>query len=267
MKLKGPSIILILLITIVLALGGYLYLQKQNKVNVPTSQKAIQSQAAYANTKQIADIIQNSVSHSGKVELYQPDDSPPNKQYNWKLTDADPFRTYNTSLPYLIDYFGQKVQITDQSFKNSAISKIIAAGYTQNNINTRPLEDSSTVVATYSRYGFTKNNERIVINISNKDYQVKNNKQINLPADSSSIEITCGIANKEFDDFYDNVIKNSPKLTQNSILNIWDMMDHAARLDVSSYPGGFGSPQYWIKKGADWQKVYEGQDWPTMQLV
>lgn len=252
----------LILIVLVVALGGYFLYQQQTK-SAPITQPS----TACSDTKQVADAIENSVSHLGKVEMYQPDDSSPNKRYSWKLTDTEPFRTYNTNnLPYYITFFGQKIEITDQSFKDKTIAKIISLGYVQSQINTKSLQSSDITVNSYARYGFAKGSERVVINIGNDAYQVKNNKQIELPANTSSINISCGASDQTFDDFYDIVIKQSPKLTKNTMLNIWDMKNDVVRMDLSSYPGGFGFEQYWIKKGMDWQMVYEGQDNPKCSV-
>ena len=214
----------------------------------------------------LTDTIARSVDHANKLKISQMYEQTV-WDYSWKPSSDGPFRSYETSLPLQIDYFGQHVAITDKSFKEKALKKIIAAGYVQNNVNTLPLRRSEGVEYSIARYGFTKDDTYLVVKVESADEFMDGDIDKSGPQVSSRIEVLCGKPNKENDEMYDGIVKNSPELKSDAMLSIWEMKDNVAQVDKSTYPGGFGIAQYWVHAHDTFKMIYEGQDGIMCNLV
>lgn len=214
----------------------------------------------------IVDIVKDSIKSQGKIEVTQPDESVPNKQYTWRLNQNEPYRTYPSNLVFNIFFYGQKLEDTDTEFKVKTYPKIISLGFTKNELNSHPLLSSDEIDFSLSRYGITKGDDRVVISISGALYEVKDHKSIKLPDKSSVISIKCGLANQQSDDIYNEVIRKSPNLKDSEVLNILEIKDHVVTIDLSNYLSGLGVGQYWIDRGKGWEKIFEGQYKPSCSL-
>lgn len=210
--------------------------------------------------EQLKDIIESDVPHTDAIDAYQAD-AGGGSFYSWRPSAVAPFRQYTAAIaPYMISYMHQSAEKTDAYFKEYALESIVGAGFVIDEANDMPFASSKTIEYSYSRYAFTRAGERYVVIVDSADYQVKNNKQIDLPQDSSSITIECGIADVEYDQAYDGISEKVSNLTPRSMIAIWEMKDNAVMLDRSQYPGGFGIGEWWVNVDGEWKQVYTGQD-------
>jgi hypothetical protein len=210
--------------------------------------------------EQLKDIIESDVPHTDAIDAYQADPGG-GAFYSWRPSTEAPFRQYTAAIaPYMISYMRQSAEKTDAYFQENALEPIVGAGFVLDEANSIPYELSKTIIYSYARYAFTRAGERYVVTVDSADYQVKNNKQIDLPQGSSSITIECGIADAEYDQVYDGISEKNSKLTPRSMMAIWEMKDNAVMLDRSEYPGGFGMGEWWVNVNGEWKQVYTGQD-------
>jgi len=257
---KKTALLFIVLILLIIGFscykkGAYISSAKVNKVT-----------QVCPDLPKITDTIARSVDHANKLKISQMYEQKM-WSYSWKPTSDGPFRSYETSLPLHIDYFGQKVTITDKSFKEKALNKIVEAGYVPNAFNTIPLRKRYPIEYTVARYGFTKDDTYLVVKVESADEFMDGDIDKSGPEVSSRIEVLCGKPNKENDEMYDGIVKNSPELKSDAMLSIWEMKDNVAQVDKSTYPGGFGIAQYWVHAHDTFKKIYEGQDGIMCNLV
>lgn len=260
---KGFSPVLILVVFAVLALGGYLYYQKQNP---PLSSQTAKIDCS--TPEALTQVIQGNLPKNVSSEVENLDRSnyhPSFFSISWKRNDSEPFIRYkgmnaqNMALRY------PTLEEIKRLFEDKVEKEFIDEGFVKQGLYVLTANLSYPVY----EYRYYKGDNLYAVNISqsqdSKDYR---RNRVN-------VGISCGQKDPKLDDLYTEllvqpVVQNEIKDSKSAYPNFTIDEVHSNNIvegNIHTEYSGRGGSFWIIKESGIWKKLYTGQQEPECSLL